>query len=163
MLLITFVELRVVAGRSRKRADRPHAVSGQPKLIHTCHAHAAMCGGFEKSLSGRRGHGMARVRQGMACMNQTRPHCVIKWETQSKPLAARHGRGTAWVRHGKGMVCVDSPLLFPQTSHRNTKNTCIFSKEPQETQQYYETQGQTDVQREKLKVCDNTLSTINCG
>jgi hypothetical protein len=29
MLLITFVELRVVAGRSRTRAGRPHAVSGR--------------------------------------------------------------------------------------------------------------------------------------
>jgi hypothetical protein len=39
MLLIpTFVELRVVAERSRPRAGRPHAVSGRPVLIHTCHA-----------------------------------------------------------------------------------------------------------------------------
>jgi hypothetical protein len=34
----TFVELRVVAGRTRTRADRPHAVSGRPMLIHTHHA-----------------------------------------------------------------------------------------------------------------------------
>jgi hypothetical protein len=35
--------------------------------------------------------------RGMACVNQTRPHCVNKMgKTQSKPLAARHGRGTAW-------------------------------------------------------------------
>jgi hypothetical protein len=33
-------------------------------------------------------------------MNQTRPHCVIQMgKTHSKPLAARHGRGTAWARH----------------------------------------------------------------
>jgi hypothetical protein len=39
MLLIkTFVELRVIAGRSRTRAGRPHAVSGRPMLIHTYHA-----------------------------------------------------------------------------------------------------------------------------
>jgi hypothetical protein len=39
MLLITiFVEIRVIAGRSRTRAGRLHAVSGQPMLIHTRHA-----------------------------------------------------------------------------------------------------------------------------
>jgi hypothetical protein len=64
----TFVEIRVVAGRSRKRAGRPHAVSGRPMLIHTCHAHAALCRGLEKSLSEGHGRGIARARhgQGMA-------------------------------------------------------------------------------------------------
>jgi hypothetical protein len=58
MLLITiFVELRVVAGRSRTRAGSPQAVSRQPR-----------------------------------CVNQM-------GKTHSKPLAARHGRGTAWARH----------------------------------------------------------------
>ena len=33
-------------------------------------------------------------------MNQTRPHCVNQMEkTYSKPLEARHGKGTAWARH----------------------------------------------------------------
>jgi hypothetical protein len=35
----------------------------------------------------------------MVCVNQTRPHCLSKMgNTQSKPLAARHGRdmGTTW-------------------------------------------------------------------
>jgi len=36
----------------------------------------------------------------MASVNQTRPHCVNQMgKTLSKPLAARHGRGTAWARH----------------------------------------------------------------
>ena len=36
----------------------------------------------------------------MARVNQTRPHCVNQMgKTHSKPLAARHGRGTAWARH----------------------------------------------------------------
>ena len=36
----------------------------------------------------------------MASVNQTRPHCVNQvGKTCSKPLAARHGRGTAWTRH----------------------------------------------------------------
>jgi hypothetical protein len=38
LLVTTFVELRVVAVRSRTRACRPHAVSGRPMLIHTYHA-----------------------------------------------------------------------------------------------------------------------------
>ena len=41
------------------------------------------------------GHG-----RGMASVNQTRPHCVNQMgKTHFKPLAARHGRGTAWARH----------------------------------------------------------------
>jgi hypothetical protein len=44
---------------------------------------------------------VARHGRGMACVNQTRPHCVNQMgKTQSKPLAARHGRGAAWERHG---------------------------------------------------------------
>jgi hypothetical protein len=98
LLITTFVELRVVAGRSRTRAGHPHAVCGRPILIHTCHAHAALCRGLEKSLSERHG-------RGMACVDQTRPHCVNQMgKTQSKRLAARHGKGNgmgaAWKRHG---------------------------------------------------------------
>jgi hypothetical protein len=40
---------------------------------------------------------MAWHGHSMACVNQTRPHCVNKMgKTQSKPLAEWHGRGTAW-------------------------------------------------------------------
>jgi hypothetical protein len=91
MLLVTnFVELRVVAGRSRTRAGGPHAVCGRPMLINTCRAHAALGRGLEKYLSER------HVR-GMECMNKTRPHCVNQvGKTRSKPLAARHDKGTSW-------------------------------------------------------------------
>ena len=73
MLLITiFVELRVIAGRSRTRAGSPHAVSRRP------------CRGLENN-------GMVRARHGMAIVNQTRPHCVNQMrKTHSKPLWARH-------------------------------------------------------------------------
>jgi hypothetical protein len=82
LLVTTFVKLRVVAGRSRTRAGRPHAVSGRPMLIHT--HHAVMCRGLERSLS-------ERHCRGIACVNQTRPHCVNKMgKAQSKPLAERH-------------------------------------------------------------------------
>jgi hypothetical protein len=51
---------------------------------------------------------LARHGRGMACVNQTRSHCVNQMgKTQSKPLAARHGRRTAWTRHGNGVVCVN--------------------------------------------------------
>src|SRR5215510_996844 len=42
---------------------------------------------------------------GTVCVNQTRPHCVNQMgKSQSKLLAVRHGRGTAWQRkrHGRG-------------------------------------------------------------
>ena len=48
----------------------------------------------------------------MASVNKTRPHCVNQMgKTHSKPLAARHGRGTAWAGHGHDMICVNRPLL----------------------------------------------------
>ena len=86
MLLITiFVELRVVAGRSRTRAGIPQAVSRRP-----CCAVALRRTAWSEHWHGR----------GMASVNQTRPHCVNQMgKTLSKPLAARHGRETAWARH----------------------------------------------------------------
>jgi hypothetical protein len=38
LLVTTVMELRVVAGRSRTRAGRPHAVSGRLMLTHIYHA-----------------------------------------------------------------------------------------------------------------------------
>jgi hypothetical protein len=87
LLITTFVQLRVVAGRSRRWAGCPHAVLGRSMLIHTCHAHAALCRGLVKSLSERHG-------RGMACVKQTRAHCINQMgKTKSKPLATRHGKG----------------------------------------------------------------------
>ena len=44
----------------------------------------------------------------MASVNQTRPHCVNQMgKTHSKRLVARHGRGTAWARHGCVMASVN--------------------------------------------------------
>jgi hypothetical protein len=64
-------------------------------LQHGSRKTAVLCCGLEKNgmVGAWHGHGMASV-------NQTRPHCVNQVrKTHSKPLAARHGRGTAWVRH----------------------------------------------------------------
>jgi hypothetical protein len=98
-LITTFAELRVVAGRSRTRAGHPHAVSGRPMLMHTRHAmprcSVALRSRFQNGIV------VAWHGRGMAFMNQTRPHCVNQMvKRQSKPLSARHGRGTAWARHG---------------------------------------------------------------
>ena len=47
----------------------------------------------------------------MASVNQTRQHCVNQMgKTHSKPLATRHGRGTAWAWHGHGMLRVNRPF-----------------------------------------------------
>jgi hypothetical protein len=86
------MELRVVAGRSRTRASRPHAVSGRPMPIHT--RHAAPMSHCAVALRSRCQNGMVLEWHGrvMAFVNQTRPHCVDQMgKTQSEPLAARHG------------------------------------------------------------------------
>jgi hypothetical protein len=62
-------------------------------LIHTCHAHSALCRGLDKSLSERHGRGKTRVRhrRGMACVNQTRPHCVNQMGKTQTMAGERHG------------------------------------------------------------------------
>jgi hypothetical protein len=84
MLLITiFVELCVAAGKSGSQAGSPQAVSRSQ-----CCAMALRRVAWSK-------HGMS-----MASVNWTWPHCVNQMgKTNSKPLAARHGRGMAWARH----------------------------------------------------------------
>ena len=98
------VELRVVAGRRRTRTDSPQAVSRRP-----CCAVAL-----------RR---TAWSEHGMASVNETRPHCVNHMgQTHSKPLAARHGRETAWARHA---MCESVLILSYDTQ---SKQQSIFSK-----------------------------------
>jgi hypothetical protein len=99
LMITTSMELRVIAGRSRRQAGRPHAVSGRPMLIHTCHAiHMPRC---DVALRSRSQNSMvvAWHGRGMACVTRTRTRCVNQMgNTQSKPLVARHGRS---------MVCVN--------------------------------------------------------
>ena len=82
MLLITiFVELRVVSGRSRKRAGSPQAVSRRPW-----------------PLEERQGQNMtwARHGHGMASVNQTRPPCVNQMgKTIPYTLSGMAWQGTA--------------------------------------------------------------------
>ena len=82
-----------------------------------CHAHATLRPRPQHSTAIERRpcsavalRRTARSEHGMTSVNQTRPHCVNQMgKTHSKPLAARHGRGTAWARHGNGMLCVNRP------------------------------------------------------
>jgi hypothetical protein len=74
LLVTNFVELRVVAGRSRKWAGRPHAISGRPILIHTYHA--VPTPRYAVALRGRFQKGMVVAWLGNGtCVNQTRPCC----------------------------------------------------------------------------------------
>ena len=73
ILMTTFVELRVVAGRSRNWAGRPQAVSRRPMLIHTCHAEPMP------------------------------PSCCAvpwPWEVAFRTAWSEHGRGAAWAWYG---------------------------------------------------------------
>jgi hypothetical protein len=106
ILVTTFVELRVVAGRNRKRVGRPQTVSRRPMLIHPCHAvpmpHPGCALSWPWEVAFRTAWHVT------ASVNQTRPICANQMgKTQSKPLAARNGRGMAWARHGHGMLCVN--------------------------------------------------------
>jgi hypothetical protein len=95
LLVTTFVELRVAAGRSRTRASSPQAVSRRP--------YCAMA--LRRTAWSEHGMGAA-----WPSVNQTRPHCVNQiGKTHSKPLAARHGRGTAWARHA---MCKSALRVF---------------------------------------------------
>jgi hypothetical protein len=76
--------------------SRLRAISGRPMLIHTYHAvpMSFPCRDSAVALRGRFQNGIfvAWRGNGMACVNQTRPHCVNQMgKTQSKPLAERHG------------------------------------------------------------------------
>jgi hypothetical protein len=72
LLITTFVEFRVVAGRSRTRACRPHAASGLPMVIHTCHAMPMPRGAM--ALRSRFHDGMPRAQHDM-CESNTAAMC----------------------------------------------------------------------------------------
>ena len=68
-------------------------------------------------------------RHGVTSVNQTRLHSVNQMgKTRSKLLAARHGRGTAWARHGHGLLCVNRPFKShtedSQIIHKDVNNSC---------------------------------------
>ena len=70
-----------------------HAVLLKATAQHGPRETAVLCCEKNGMIGGWHGHGMASV-------NQTGPHCVNQMgKTHSKPLAARHGGGTAWSWH----------------------------------------------------------------
>jgi hypothetical protein len=107
-LITTFLELHVVAGRSRTRAGRPHAVSGRPMLIHTDHAVPLPrpCRGLERSLSERHIRGMAGERHGES---NTAALCKSNGKDTIYTLS-----GAAWhVRIGPNVAFI---ILTPSSS-----------------------------------------------
>jgi hypothetical protein len=76
--------------------------STDPSGIVPCRARAVPLSCWAVAWRNRFQNGMvgARHGRGMECLNQTLSHCVNQMrKTQSKPLATRHGRGTAGTRH----------------------------------------------------------------
>jgi hypothetical protein len=61
------------------------------------------------------------------CESNTAALCKSMGKTQSKPLAAWHGKGTPWERHGNGMVCVNQPLLVFLVLPCNFRNSSLFT------------------------------------
>ena len=102
----------------------------RPCLIHTFHAMPMPCSDLVVLLKATAQHGRLSTAMlcrglekngmvwawhghGMESVNQTRPHCVNqKGKTHSKPLAARHGRGTAWARH---VMCKSASSVYPHS------------------------------------------------
>jgi hypothetical protein len=71
-------------------------------LFHTCHAHAVLCRGLQKSLSERHGRGMARARHGM-CESNTTALCKSNVKDNLNFCATAWqgiGMGAARERHG---------------------------------------------------------------
>jgi hypothetical protein len=72
---------------------------------------------------------------GMACVNQTRPHCVNHMgKTQSKALAERHGNGLVYVNRPLGIQYPDRDLtvgtslteqVFPRSGPRSRLEQCL--------------------------------------
>ena len=85
----------------------------RPCLIQTRHAAPMPCSDHAVLLKAT-----AWSEHGMASVNQTRPHSVNQMgKAHSKPLAARHGSGTTWARHGHGMLCVNRPSEVQDALH----------------------------------------------
>jgi hypothetical protein len=104
-----------------------HAVILKATAQHGRLSTAVLCCGLEK-----KGMVGAWHRHGMASVNHTRPHCVNQiGKTHFKPLAARHGRGMAWVRHGHGVLCVNRPsvvgMTIVESSHRLSRDTWTYN------------------------------------
>ena len=89
-----------------------HAVLLKTTAQHVRISTAMLCRGIEKNGVVRARHGL-----GMASVNQTRPQCVNQMgKTHSKPLSARHDRGTAWARHAMCESALSGSVSVHSTS-----------------------------------------------
>ena len=108
-----FVELRVIAGRSLTLAVSPHAVSRRP-----CCAVALRRTAWSE-------HGMGAAWQVWIRHGRT----VNKMgKTHSKPLAAGHGRGTAWARHAMCESALKVPPVLRNPSQNSHKSRTALVK-----------------------------------
>jgi hypothetical protein len=93
----------------------------------------------------------------MANVNQTRPHCVNEMgKTQSKLLVTRHGRGTAWARHGmcESALKLLAPKFFSCSDTALNKHYCYH--------RYSAAQNREMLLQAQLFNCDdNQLQRIN--
>jgi hypothetical protein len=87
-------------GRSTARARHCRSTAGARHGRNTAGAR------HSRSTAG------ARSVHGKACVNQTRPRVVNQMgKTQSKTLAARHVKGTAWAWHGMCELPFNVPIV----------------------------------------------------
>ena len=71
------------------------------------------------------GHG-----RGMASVNQTRPRCVNQMgKTHSEPLAAQHGRGTAWAQHAMCESAFTASSSFSRHVPQQSESALIRAKD----------------------------------
>ena len=99
-------------GTPRGSRKKPNAGRQPTGLLST----AVLYRGFERNGMVRAWHG-----RGMVGVNQTRPHCVNQMgKTDSKPLAARHGRGTAWAQRA---MCKSALKLSYSSLHHPDYST----------------------------------------
>jgi hypothetical protein len=88
----------------------------------SCHANAAPMPRCAVALKSRFQNGMvvAWHGRGMACVNQTRPHCVNQiGKTQSKPLVERHG-------HDMGTACYVWISLYSLPAKLHKRVNAVF-------------------------------------
>jgi hypothetical protein len=82
--------------------ENPNSSGDQNNLFQSTQSiiqYSALMPHYAVALTGRFQNGMVLAWQGngMACVNQTRPHFVNQMgKTQPKHLAERRGRGTEW-------------------------------------------------------------------
>jgi hypothetical protein len=115
-------------GTPRGSRKKPNAVRSPRCSLWTADANSHIpCRSPAVALRGRFQNGIfvAWQENGMACVNQTRPHCVNeRGKTQFKPLAERHGRVTAWGRHGMCESALSVGKSLPVTGP--TARMCVL-------------------------------------